>query len=222
MRWKERNHSMERMLAAMLALCILLLAGACREEEDTAPFGTTPGQTVTPPSQARPVVAPPPPGSGVGATGLTWSAPADWVVEAPDTRMRKAQYRVPGEAGDAECVVFYFGPGQGGDPSANAQRWARQFTLADGSPGTAGMKVDSRKVGGIDVLTVEVAGTYEGGFGMGSQQEAPKPGQMLLGAIAQGPDANWFFKLTGPEATVAGERAAFDELVGSLKRGSQP
>jgi hypothetical protein len=136
--------------------------------------------------------------------------------------MRKAQYRVPGEAGDAECVVFYFGPGQGGDPSTNAQRWAKQFTLADGSPGTAGMKVDSRKVGGIDVLTVEVAGTYQGGFGMGSRQEAPKPGQMLLGAIARGPDANWFFKLTGPEATVAGERAAFDELVGSLKRGSQP
>lgn len=213
---------MERMLAATLALCLLLLAGACREGEDPAAFGTTPGQMVSPPGQAPPVVAPPPPGSGVGATGLTWTAPADWVAEAPSSRMRKAQYRVPGQAGEAECVVFYFGPGQGGDPATNAERWARQFTLADGSPGTAGMKVDSRKVGEIDVLTVEVAGTYQGGFGMGSQQEPPKPGHMLLGAIAEGPDANWFFKLTGPEATVAGERAAFEDLVGSIERGSQP
>ena len=29
--------------------------------------------------------------------------------------MRRAQYRISGSGGDAECVVFYFGPGQGGD-----------------------------------------------------------------------------------------------------------
>jgi hypothetical protein len=40
-----------------------------------------------------------------------------------------------------------------------------------------------------------------------------------LGAVAQGPDASWFFKLAGPGATVATQRAAFDELTGSLKRG---
>jgi hypothetical protein len=133
--------------------------------------------------------------------------------------MRKAQYRVPGEAGDAECIVFYFGPGQGGDAMANAERWAGQFTLADGRPGSAGVEVLHRTVGEIDVLTVEVAGTYEGGFGMQQRKPAPIPGQMLLGAIAQGPDANWFFKLTGPEATVESQRAAFDSLVESFRRG---
>ena len=32
-------------------------------------------------------------------------------------------------AGDAETVVFYFGPGQGGGVESNIARWAGQFTL---------------------------------------------------------------------------------------------
>jgi hypothetical protein len=132
--------------------------------------------------------------------------------------MRKAQYHVPGEAGDAECIVFYFGPGEGGDALANAQRWAGQFTLSDGRPGAEGMKLNKRTVGDIDVLTVEIAGTYQGGFGMQRQQATPQPNQMLLGAVAEGPDANWFFKLTGPETTVTAQRSAFEALVESLKR----
>jgi hypothetical protein len=42
---------------------------------------------------------------------------------------------------------------------------------------------------------------------------------MLLGAIAQGPDANWFFRTTGPRATIEAQRAAFDGLIRSLRRG---
>jgi hypothetical protein len=207
---------MGRLLATTLALCFLVLSTACQEEQDITATGIAPQAPVG----TQRVVAPPPPGSGVGATALTWTAPGDWMAVAPDNPMRKAQYRVPGEAGDAECVVFYFGPGEGGDPLANAERWANQFTLADGRPGTAGMQMDNRRVGEIDVLIVEIAGTYQAGsFRMGGPKTAPIPSQMLLGAVAKGPDANWFFKLTGPEATVAAQRAAFDELVGSLKRG---
>jgi hypothetical protein len=46
--------------------------------------------------------------------------------------MRRAQYKVPGPAGAGECVVFYFGPGQGGDAQSNAERWASQFTQPGG------------------------------------------------------------------------------------------
>jgi hypothetical protein len=42
---------------------------------------------------------------------------------------------------------------------------------------------------------------------------------MLLGAVAQGPDANWFFKLTGPEATLTEHREAFRQMIQSLKPG---
>ena len=46
--------------------------------------------------------------------------------------MRRAQYRVPGSAGDGEGVVYYFGPGQGGGPMENAHRWAGMFKQPDG------------------------------------------------------------------------------------------
>jgi hypothetical protein len=55
---------------------------------------------------------------------------------------------------------------------------------------------------------------------MGSGPTGPeRPNYMLLGAIAQGPDANWFFRATGPRATLEAQRAAFDGLIRSLRRG---
>jgi hypothetical protein len=42
---------------------------------------------------------------------------------------------------------------------------------------------------------------------------------MLLGAIARGPDANWFFKATGPRATMEANRAAFEAMVNSIRPG---
>ena len=132
--------------------------------------------------------------------------------------MRRAQYRITGPGGPAECVVFYFGPGQGGDAKSNAARWASQFRRADGSPVGDAVKTREIKVGDIAVVLVEVAGTFASGM-PGGPPGPEKPNHMLLGAIAQGPDANWFFRATGPRATIEAQRAAFDGLVRSLKRG---
>jgi hypothetical protein len=44
----------------------------------------------------------------------------------------------------------------------------------------------------------------------------PKPDHMLLGGIAQGPDAPWFFKFTGPEETVRAQRESFVEMMRSI------
>jgi hypothetical protein len=141
------------------------------------------------------------------------------VAEPPANPMRRAQYRVPGLRGDAECVVFYFGPGQGGDPKANAERWASQFTPADGSSAAAALKTRETSVGGMKVLFVEARGTYRAGT-MGGGSAESKPGYALLGAVVEGPDANWFVKLTGPDATVTAQRDAFDAMIRSMKRGA--
>jgi hypothetical protein len=156
-------------------------------------------------------------GAPAGVGGLTWTAPAAWTAEKPSSGMRQAQYRVSGPGGDAECVVFYFGAGEGGDPQANAERWAGQFTRADGKP--AELKTSPLAGAPVDVTVVEVRGTYHGGPTMNANTP-PKPQteSMLLGAIAKGPDANWFFKFTGPEKTVSGQRAAFEDMLRSLKK----
>jgi len=161
-----------------------------------------------------------PEGAGTGKTALAWTAPSAWISEKPASSMRRAQYKVPGSAGDGECVVFYFGPGQGGDPVSNANRWAEQFSLADGSPAASTMTTSELEVGGLKVFVVEVAGTYSGGMTMTAAPPTPKPDYRLLGAVAPGPDANWYFKFTGPDATVKQQRDAFLAMVRSLKHGA--
>ena len=154
------------------------------------------------------------------SAGLAWTSPPGWIVEKPSSSMRRAQYRVPGPGGHAECVVFYFGPGQGGDARSNAERWASQFMQPDGRPSESVMKTSNLTVGGLEVLLVEVTGTYTGGMGMGGPAPSAQPNAMLLGAIVEGPEANWFFKLTGPEATVRSQRAAFEAMIRSLRKGT--
>ena len=213
-------------LAAVL-LAVPIVAGpqtaaAPQDPESPPPItthGSTEGSTQSLPSGHPPVSSPSgftvmevPADSGTGDTALTWTVPEGWVEEAPSSSMRRAQYRVPGPEGDGQCIVYYFGPGQGGDAASNAQRWAEQFAQADGRPSTEVMKTEDREVAGVEVMVVEVTGDYGGG--MGGQ---PIADAMLLGAIARGPDANWFFKLTGPESTLRGQKEAFDALIGSIR-----
>src|ERR671910_905259 len=82
------------------------------------------------------------------AAGIRWTAPAGWKTEAARP-MRAATYTIPAAAGGgtAECVVNYFGPGQGGSVAANVERWRGQVLGADGKPATA--KIDKRTVRGV-------------------------------------------------------------------------
>lgn len=142
---------------------------------------------------------------------LEWTAGSSWISEQPSSGMRKAQYRVPGPGGDAELAVFYFGPGQGGDAMSNATRWANQFTKEDGSPAVDQLKTRDAEVNGMPVTFVEVGGTYTNTM----VSPEPYPGYALLGAIVKGPDANWFFKLTGPANTIEAARADFEQMIES-------
>ncbi len=63
---------------------------------------------------------------------------------------------------------------------------------------------------------VSTEGAY--GSGMPGGPGTSKAGFALLGAIAEGPGGNVFFKLTGPRKTVQKAAAKFDGLVRSLKR----
>jgi hypothetical protein len=141
--------------------------------------------------------------------------------------MRRAQYRLAraeGDAEDAECVVHYFGPGQGGMVEANVSRWLGQFAQPDGrptAPGSGGAKVAKLTANGLAVTVVEAQGTYASGSMMpGAAPSAPKPGWALLGAIAETKSGPWFFKLTGPQKSTQKWRGSFDALVASLQ--SQP
>jgi hypothetical protein len=151
--------------------------------------------------------------------GISFTAPSGWTAE-PARPMRVATYQIPhakADADDAELAVFYFGEGQGGSIDANVQRWAGQF---DGNQTAATKK---QKVNGVDVVRVELAGTYaasmgpNGPMGPGAQKTA-HPGYKLIGAIVDAGHGPVFWKLTGPAATVESARASFDKLVRSIKK----
>jgi hypothetical protein len=149
--------------------------------------------------------------------GITWEDPPGWPREAKQRMMRKATYQVPrakGDTEDGELAVFYFGAGQGGSIEDNVQRWAKQFTEAKPKePRRA-----DRRANGLTHHTIEIDdGTYDPGMMGGGK--GPKPGFGLLGAIVEAPSGSYFFKLTGPKATVKGAKTKFYALLDSIKTG---
>ena len=154
------------------------------------------------------------------AGGLTWTAPSRWSVSPPRT-MRVATYRIPAEEGDgedAECAVFYFGPGQGGTLQANLQRWYGQFRQPDGRSSSEAAQLQESTVDGIKITVVEVSGTYLSSTAPMSPEKVKKPNFRMLGGIIEGPQGPVFFKLTGPEKTVARAAEEFEALVKSVKK----
>ena len=110
---------------------------------------------------------------------------------------------------DAECAVFYFGPGQGGTVDENIDMWASQF---DGSPNP---KRTVRTVAGMKITRVEIDGAYLSP-GADMKPQGNKPGYKMLSAIVQGPQGQVFFKFTGPAATVKAAAKDFDALLSSM------
>jgi hypothetical protein len=151
--------------------------------------------------------------------GLKWSAPSGWTSQGR-TNMRAATYvlpAAPGDEGTAECVVYFFGVGQGGSVEANIDRWKGQFTELGGKPATA--KVSKRTVHNLPVTMIESSGDYSGMGGPMAQTPALKHRFSLLGAIVEGPGGTTLFvKFVGPEKTVAANRRHFEELVASFEK----
>lgn len=208
---------------AVIVVAAVLTAG-CSEKAPEAPADVAPpvgsSELKLPPARALALPGKnPPPGTAAPSQRdepMAWKVPTGWVEVEPASSMRLAQYRIDGPGGSGECAVFYFGPGQGGDAMSNATRWADQFAQADGRPSTEVMRYSQLEGTRVPVNIVEVTGTYNGGLSMTGEAPQELTGHMLLGGIVQGPDANWFFKFTGPKATVQSERDAFIDMMKSI------
>jgi hypothetical protein len=152
--------------------------------------------------------------------GVSWTAPSRWKNNpGAGSSMRAATYIIPAAAGDsegAECAVF---KNIGGGVAANIKRWIDQFEQPDGSSSDSKAKQNKETINGLSVTTVDLTGTFKGGgMMMTGQATAKKPGYRLLGAIVEAPQGEIFFKLTGPEKTVAAAESEFQSLLKSIKK----
>jgi hypothetical protein len=146
---------------------------------------------------------------GDQAQTIVWKVPAKWTVLPNASSMRLATYRIPSAGAatdDAELTVVR----AGGSTDANLQRWVDQFTDAEPA------KRSKQMAGGLAVSLLEVNGTFMSA-GMGQQKAAqPRRDWMLLGAVVETIQGAYFFKLTGPRASVRAAHSDFDALVKSI------
>jgi hypothetical protein len=160
---------------------------------------------------APPAMGSPAPADMAGASvpqadgaDLKWTAPAGW-QQKPASAMRKATYVLP-DAGGAgiELAVSAF-PGDVGGELANVNRWRGQLQLPPLAEADLAGAVSRLAVSGLTVTVVELAG---------GTADSP---QQLLGAIVPANGSTWFFKVTGPAAVVAREKAAFLAFLQTLR-----
>jgi hypothetical protein len=148
--------------------------------------------------------------------GYTTTVPKGWTSATPSSSMRLAQYVIPGAAGSlpVEVVVYFFGPGQGGDPAANLERWHSQFSNPDGTPVK---EVVTHEKTAFPITFAEYRGTYARGVGAGSSAADARPNHLLMAAIAETPKGSLFVQCYGPIAAAEAQRAAFRAFVLGLK-----
>ena len=73
-------------------------------------------------------------------------------------------------------------------------------------------------VNGFRVTWIDVSGTLLPS-NMGTGPATEQPNSRLFGAVVEGPGGPWFFKATGPEATLAAERENFLKMLRSVRGG---
>ena len=203
---------MKRTAILLGALLLALGLIACNKEEAATPAAGAPTMTMPP----QPMGGQQAPHGMAGAgdpssAGITYDLPAGWNRVAPGSSMRIDQATIPGAAGSAEMAVFFFGAGGGGGVEDNLQRWVTQVDS------TAPAKRDTFEANGMKITMVDVSGTVKPSTtGMGPATE--QPNSRMFAAVVEGDGGPWFFKVTGPEQTLAGQRDAFVQLLRSARK----
>jgi len=187
-----------------------LLVSACAKTPEPDPAAAPP-KTTAKAAPERTAAATPKP-TTAGPSELAWDTPKTWEKVENPSPMRKATYRIPKAAGDPEDGEMSVSQA-GGNVEANVKRWTGQFENAKDED----TKRFEKKVGDFKVTVVEIHGTFAGSGMPGAPPGPPKPKFAMLGAIVETSGSPHFFKLTGPEKTVAAARPDFDKMVDSFR-----
>jgi hypothetical protein len=116
--------------------------------------------------------------------------------------VRKGSYTLVGEAGATGDLGITAFPGDTGGLHANINRWRGQIGLAPAGNAEIEAAIEHIDANGLHLDFVDLVGPQ---------------GVRLLGAIVPFNQETWFFKLTGPDALIAKERAAFRDFIQTIK-----
>ena len=136
--------------------------------------------------------------AAAAAPGLSYSIPEAW-SDAGATAMRKANLRVDDAHGRTEITALTF-PGDVGGLLANINRWAGQIGLQPITEAQLPDVTSAANISGHGGLYVTLLG----------------PERSILGGILPFRGDTWFFKMSGPAASVAEQEAAFKAFLDSV------
>ncbi len=160
-------------------------------------------------------------GTVVELDGMKSTAPATWKKDEPPKgpmfKSRKYQFKIDKVADDpenAELRIILL-QGEGGGVDANVDRWKKEFK----APASDKAKVEKFKVNGVDVVMVDIEGTYLSKFPpfAPDAKVTEKENWRIINVMFASKNGPYFFKLMGPAKTVGGQRKAFEEWVKNFK-----
>ena len=141
------------------------------------------------------------PGTGPFIPG---QVPPNWLAQ-PGSSFRLLSYRF-GTGGDVAVGMA------SGGLTDNINRWLGQFAQPGLSDADVA-KLPKDQIVGIEGVWVEASGDYAPGMG-----QPPRSGQALYGFIAADQGRIITVKMTGPAEEVAGQKAALQTFVKTLRR----
>jgi len=146
---------------------------------------------------------------------LEFTPAPTWKAVTPSSSMRAYEFQIMDNSISMDMAtlsIFYFGQGQGGNIDANLQRWVSQFK-SHSDP-----KIQNHTANLVSITIISVDGTFMDGMPLGPKTE--KTDYALIGAIAQGPQGDVFFKMTGPKPLIKSEEDCFFEMTHSIRIAS--
>lgn len=157
--------------------------------------------------QRQPAALPPghPDVSGAAVPAIQCKRPADW-QEAPLGEMRTASFRVASKDGKQADVIVIPLPGLAGSDLDNVNRWRGQVGLPGVSEEELAKLAQPVQIAGQSASLYEQAGANPGS---GDKSR-------ILAAITRRDGTAWFFKMTGDDALVAGQKPAFVDFLKSV------
>lgn len=178
-----------------------LLVGCGREgvrvyeaPKDPAPSiaqPTTPSSPPSPPAQ------------------IAWNVPASW-TDRGASGMRAGSFAVTNAAGESADISVIAMSTWAGQELQNVNRWRAQVGLQPLSAAELAQHTATVKIAGTDAPLFELAGT---------PLDGDKPTR-ILAAVLPLPQVAWYFKMTGDDALVAAQKAAFIHYLESVHFGA--
>ena len=150
---------------------------------------------------------------------LSLTAPSDWQVVEPRSRMLELELSVAAPEGIEAQAGRLTIMAAGGSIEANLSRWVGQFSGTEGGANRDGAKIDKETIEEMQVTLFEHSGTYLDGGGRPFGPKTPRENYRMLAAIIEtGIAGNYFIKLVGPQVTLAPCSEPFREMILSVKQ----